>query len=91
MADSRQASQMAPDSDRLNSFQSRLQQLQDTLDPPMLRWIREADPSQEIAHHYAPLGRPDSLVEEAVPEDRSERKGNASHGPSPATGPNFDE
>jgi hypothetical protein len=91
VADSRQASQMAPDSDRLDSFQSRLQQLQDTLDPPMLRWIREADPSQEIARHYAPLGQPDSSIEEVVPEDRSERKGNASHGPSPVTGPNFDE
>lgn len=55
------------------------------------RWTREVDVSPDIAHHYAPLDRPDSSIEEAVLEDRSERKGNASQGASPITKPNFDE
>ncbi|OQE23428.1 hypothetical protein PENFLA_c011G00274 [Penicillium flavigenum] len=91
VADSGQASQMGPDSGRLNSFESGLQQLQDTLDTPMSRWKREADPSQEIPHHYTPLSGPHSSIEETVLEDRSERKGNASQGASPITEPNFDE
>ncbi|KAJ5488171.1 Zinc finger C2H2 [Penicillium expansum] len=91
VADLRQASQIAPDSDRLDSFQSKLKQLQDTLDTPMSRWTREADLSQDIDHHYVPLNRLDSSTEETVLEDKSERKGNASQGVSSITEPTFDE
>ncbi|CAG8169032.1 unnamed protein product [Penicillium nalgiovense] len=86
-----QISQMEPDSDRLNSFESGLQQLQDTLDTPMSRWKREADPSQEISHHYTPLDGLGFSIEESVFGYRSERKGNASQGASPTTKRNFDD
>ncbi|KAJ5858792.1 hypothetical protein N7534_004069 [Penicillium rubens] len=91
MADLGQASQMDSDSDLLASFESGLQQLQDTLETPMSRWKREADPSQEISHHHTPLGGPGSSIEEFVIEDRSERRRNASQGASPVTEPDFDE
>ncbi|CAI7607967.1 unnamed protein product [Penicillium glandicola] len=86
-----QASQLAPDFNRLNSFQSKLEQLQHTLDTPMSRWNREADASLDIAHHYAPLGRLDSSVEEAVLEDRSQGKGDFFQGASPINKTNPDE
>ncbi|KAJ5961323.1 Zinc finger C2H2 [Penicillium vulpinum] len=85
------ASQIATDSDRLNLFQSGLQQLQETLDTPMSRWNYEADPSQEIARHYAPLSRPDSSIEETVLEDRSDKTENNMQGSSPINKPNFDK
>lgn len=91
VADLRQASRIVHDSDCLDSFQSRLQQLQDTLDTPMSRWTREADLSEDIDHHYVPLGRPDSLAEGTVPENKSERKGNAFQGASSITEPIFDD
>ncbi|KAJ5515112.1 Zinc finger C2H2 [Penicillium fimorum] len=88
VTDLRQRSRVAPGSDRFNLFQSRLQQLQDTLDTPMSRWSREEDQIQELTHRYAPLGRP---VKETVLENESDRKGNASQGPSQSTKPNFNE
>ncbi|CAG8893706.1 unnamed protein product [Penicillium egyptiacum] len=94
MARLREASPMsriASDYDRLYSFQSGLEQLQDTLDTPISRWKREVDPSQEMPHHYAPLGGPDFSVEETAVEDRPERTGNVSRGASPITESNFDQ
>jgi hypothetical protein len=46
--------EIVPHSDdwnRLDTFQTRLEGLQYTLDRTMSKWAREADPNQEIPHH----------------------------------------
>lgn len=93
VADMRRSSEIEPGSDFLDSFQSRLQQLQDTINTQIPRWIHEARLSQEqeIAHHEAPLSHPDFSIKETTLKDRLERKQNASQDASLITKPNFDE
>ncbi|KAJ6134551.1 hypothetical protein N7523_000873 [Penicillium sp. IBT 18751x] len=43
--------QHSDDWNRLDTFQTRLEGLQYTLDRTMSKWAREADPNQEISHH----------------------------------------
>ncbi|KAJ5207885.1 Zinc finger C2H2 [Penicillium cf. viridicatum] len=93
VADLRRSSEIEPGSDFLDSFQSRLHQLQDTINTQIPRWIHEARLSQEqeIAHHEAPLSHPDFSIKETTLKDRLERKQNASQDASLITKPNFDE